>query len=128
MTSQSIVSEFNEILSSFLKQITPIVGNSYYNNFNLLSEIQPNLVIEQFLVNALPVRDKILNRDESYFLETNHGDKTDSENIMQEIFKIQTIYTQLDDDSKSNLWDIVKAMLFLGEEYIRLNQNKFVNN
>ena len=39
---------------------------------------------------------------------------------------MQNIYTQLDDASKSNVWDIFQAMLILGEDYIKLNQKKFV--
>ena len=31
---------------------------------------------------------------------------------------------QLDEISRSNLWDIFQAMLILGEDYIRLKINK----
>lgn len=118
MTSEKI-KQFNEIFDSFLIQISPLVGSTYHYQLQQIIKYNSILPIEQFLVHALPVRDKILNRDESYFTTTeNHMDKIGSEDTLNEILRLKDIYSQLDEESKSNVWDIFQAMLILGEEYI----------
>jgi hypothetical protein len=125
MASEKI-KNFNDILSSFLIQISPLVGSTYHNQFETIIKYNSILPIEQFLVHALPVREKILNRDESYFNDnTNHINKIgDDKNILNEILRLQKIYNQLDETSRSNVWDIFQAMLILGEEYITIKMGK----
>lgn len=121
MASEKI-KQFNEILSSFLIQISPLVGSTYHQQFQTIVKYNSLLPIEQFLVHALPVRDKILTRDESYFNDnTNHLEKIgDNEYVLNEILRLQNIYSQIDEESRSNVWDIFQAMLILGEEYINI--------
>ena len=124
--SKEIIKNFNLILESFLLQITPLVGSFYINKFQLIIKVNSTLPIEKFLVHALPLRDKILNRDESYFADnSNHEGKVgDDDFIINEILRLQNIYYKLDETSRSNLWDIFQAMLILGEDYIRLKVSK----
>lgn len=127
MSSEKI-KQFNEILGSFLIQISPLVGTTYHHQFQNIVTYNSLLPMEQFLVHALPVRDKIINRDETYFSNTtNHKDQIgNNENILNEILRLQNIYDQLDEISRSNVWDIFQAMLILGEEYINLNKQKYI--
>jgi len=126
MASEKI-KQFNEILSSFLIQVSPLVGSTYHQQFQTVVKYNSLLPTEQFLIHALPVRDKILNRDESYFNNTtNHIDKIgDNEYVLNEILRLTNIYSQIDEESRSNVWDIFQAMLILGEEYINI---KMKNN
>lgn len=123
----SHIQQFNEILDSFLIQVAPLVGSTYHNKFEQIIKYNSVLPIEQFLVYALPLREKILSRDETYFQNTdNHTDSIGERNdILSEILRLQNIYCKLDDRSKSNVWDIFQAMLILGEEYIKLNKHKY---
>ena len=120
------IKQFNEILSSFLVQISPLVGTTYFSQFQMIIKYNSVLPIEQFLVYALPLRDKILTRDESYFNNnTNHKDTIgNNESTLNEILRLQNIYSQLDETSRSNVWDIFQAMLILGEEYINIKFTK----
>lgn len=119
--STQIIKSFNEILDSFLIQISPLVGTTYHHQFQLIIKVNSQLPIKQFLVYALPLRDKILNRDETYFINSeNHKDQIkDNNNTLNEILKLQNVYSKLDELSRSNLWDIFQAMLILGEDYIK---------
>jgi hypothetical protein len=123
----SHIQQFNEILDSFLIQVAPLVGSTYHHKFEQIIKYNSVLPIEQFLVYALPLREKILNRDETYFQNTdNHTDTIgDRNDILSEILRLQNIYCKLDDRSKSNVWDIFQAMLILGEEYIKTNKHKY---
>lgn len=124
--SKEKIMQFNEILSSFLIQISPLVGTSYHYNFQLIVKANFGLPIEQFLVYALPLRDKILTRDESYFTNNdNHKDKIGDKIELNEIIKLQGIYSKLDSTSKTHVWDIIQALLVLGEEYLVMNKDKY---
>jgi len=121
MTTE-IVKQFNDILESFLIQISPLVGTSYHYYFKQFISYNAIMPIEQFLVYALPLREKIINRDETYFANNdNHTEMITSENALGEILRLQNIYRRLDTESQSNVWDIFQAMLHLGEEYVRIN-------
>jgi hypothetical protein len=125
--SNEKIKQFNEILDSFLIQVSPLVGTSYHHYFQQVVKANSLLPIESFLIHVLPMRDKILNRDETYFINTdNHKDKIqDDNNILNEILRLQGIYNQIDDTSKSNVWDIFQALLFLGEEYLIMNRDRY---
>lgn len=119
--SSNIIKEFNEILCSFLIQVVPIVGSTYHNNLQTVIKINSGLPIENFLFYAIECRDKIKNRDESYFLDqTVIHNNIDREDRLDEIFKLQNIYNVLDTQSKDNVWDIFQALLILGEDYIKI--------
>ena len=125
MASEKI-KNFNDIVSSFLIQLSPLVGSTYHNQFETIIKYNSILPIEQFLVHALPIREKILNRDESYFIDNINNDNkiSDDKNILNEILRLQKIYNQLDETSRSNVWDIFQAMLIIGEEYIAIKMGK----
>jgi hypothetical protein len=125
--SNEKIKQFNEILDSFLIQVSPLVGTSYHHYFQQVVKANSILPIESFLTHVLPMRDKILNRDETYFINTdNHKDKIqDDNNILNEILRLQGIYNQIDETSKSNVWDIFQALLFLGEEYLIMNRDRY---
>jgi hypothetical protein len=125
--SNNIVNQFNEILSSFLIQLSPLIGTTYNYKFEQIVKINSKTVIESFLVYALPVRDKIINKDETYF-ETNEDYKTklNSDTIsINDIINLKDIYKTLDIESKENIWDIIRALLELGDQYLILNKDKF---
>lgn len=126
-TVKDIILQFNNILSSFLIQLSPSIGTTYNHKFEQIIKINISLPIERFLVNALPLRDKILNRDETYFNNIeNHNEQINKEEvILNEILRLKNIYCNLDEQSKCNIWDIFQALLYLGEEYIILNKNKY---
>ena len=134
------VKDFNNILSSFLVQVSGLIGTTYSYHLSKVIEYNSVLPIEQFLVYAIPYRDQILNRDEAYFNQNSSDYKDDiiqkvstqineygnvininSNNmtVLDEILRLKNIYYSLDADSQKNLWDILQAMLQLSEEYFR---------
>ena len=118
--ASNIIIQFNEILTSFLVQIIPIVGSTYHSNVQTIIRFNSALPIENFLYYAIECRDKIMNRDESYFRDktivTSNVVRNDK---LDEVFKLQNIYGVLDKESKDNVWDIFQALLILGEDYIK---------
>ena len=61
-----------------------------------------------------------MNKDESYFyqIEDNAGDKIgDDEQVLTEILRLKDIYTGLDKESQSEVWNYFQALIILSEEY-----------
>ena len=134
------VKDFNNILSSFLVQVSGLIGTTYSYHLTKVIEYNAVIPIEQFLVYAIPYREQILNRDETYFNNNSSDYKDDiiqkvstqineygnvininanSIAVLDEILRLKNIYYSLDADSQKNLWDILQAMLQLSEEYFR---------
>jgi len=129
--ASNVIVQFNEILSAFLIQVVPIVGSTYYNNIQKIVKYNSALPIENFLYYAIECRDKIMSKDESYFLD-DELIKTSvvREEKLDEVFKLKNIYMYLDDTSKNNVWEIFQALLILGEDYIKIkyNNNSYEKN
>jgi hypothetical protein len=121
------VKEFNKVFKSFLKQIIPTIGKMYYYKFKLIIKCNSMMPIEQFIINVVPLREKILNRDESYFINTdNHKEHiNDDQEILSEVLRLQDIYFKLDDVSKENIWNILQALLILSEEHLQNNKERY---
>jgi len=123
--AKEIINQFNEILSSFLIQLIPLIGNKYSFKFEQIIKINSVLPIETFLVYALPLRQKILDKDETYFtgnIDTNQSIDSDEFSIT-DILQLKDIFVNLDINSKDNVWGIFNALLFVGEDYIKLKIN-----
>jgi hypothetical protein len=113
------VKMFNQILESMVIQLSPVIGTTYHNKLLLIYNTNAILPIQMFLQQALPVKDKILNRDETYFEKDEAREKlvdVDQE-YMSDILKLQDIYSKLDKNSRNNVWDIFQALLILACEY-----------
>jgi len=125
-----VIVQFNEILSSFLIQVVPIVGSTYYNNIQKIVKYNSALPIENFLYYAIECRDKIMSKDESYFLDDELiKTSVKREEKLDEVFKLKNIYMYLDDTSKNNVWEIFQALLILGEDYIKIKySNSYEKN
>ena len=118
--SKENIKQFNDIINSFLIQCSPLVGTTYQYRYSQIIKCNALLPIEQFLINVLPLRDKILNRDETYFdnNEQELNKFTGPELSLNEIIKLRGIYSKMDQESKDNSWDILQALLILAEEYL----------
>ena len=113
------VKMFNQILESMVIQLSPIIGTTYHNKLSVIFKVNAILPIKMFLQQALPVKDKILNRDETYFEKDEAREKLvdiDQE-YMSDVLRLQNIYSKLDKNSRNNVWDIFQALLVLACEY-----------
>lgn len=120
MSKVEKIKSFNEILETFLKQLSPIIGTTYHFYFQKLVKANAVMPIQQFLLEVLPFKEKIMNKDESYFyqIEDNAGDKIgDDEQVLTEILRLKDIYTGLDKESQSEVWNYFQALIILSEEY-----------
>lgn len=120
MTKSEKVKEFNQILETFLQQLSPIIGTSYHYYFQQLIKVNAIEPIKTFHVEVLPYKQRIFNKDESYFynLEENEKEKIgNDEETLSEILRLKDIYGKLDEKSKNEVWSYFQALIQLTEEY-----------
>jgi hypothetical protein len=115
----NIIKEFNEISIDFLSQTSSLVGSSYLYKFKLMTRVNSIFAIDLFIQRVLPFKNKIIEKDETFFLNKNVDD-----DYMDDVIGIKKIYHTLDMQSKENIWEIILALVYLAEERYILNNNK----
>lgn len=116
MNNKLPIVRFNNTLESLLLQLSKFTGKKYYTKFKRVRKINSSLPIKLWIENGLEYRQKIMTKDETYFLEKSINK---SNNSFQEIFEIKEIYKEIDDNSKKNLWLYLQALVILSEDYIK---------
>jgi hypothetical protein len=126
MTTE-IIKSFNSIVESFLSQMSSVVGTSYYTYFKRVIKVNSLIAIENSVQYLIPFKDKIFNKNESYFYnEENYLDtinktpissKYSGDSILSEIFRLKNIYGDLNQESRENVWSILQALVQLTIEY-----------
>jgi predicted nucleic acid-binding OB-fold protein len=119
----NIIKEFNDISIDFLTQTSSLVGSSYLYKYKLMTKINCVFAIDLFIQNVLPFKNRIVNRDETFFLNKS------VDNYMDDVIGIKNIYHTLDKQSRNNIWEIVLALIYLAEErYIMINNKSHLMN
>ena len=116
------VKQFNTLMETFLGQISPLVGTSYRHYYEKVVKANAIMPIQQFYLYVEPYKQKIKNKDESYFKNTgNFEEHISGDSVFQEIIRLTNIYDKLDDMSKEQMWMYFQAMFVLSEEYYKLS-------
>ena len=124
MTKVEKIKSFNEILETFLQQLSPIVGTTYHFYFKQLIKVNSTMPIKAFLVEVTPYREKIFNKDESYFMDIEENaadDRVNDDEVLTEILRLKDIYSKLDDKSRSEVWNYFQALIVISDEYKSLS-------
>ena len=124
MTKVEKIKSFNEILETFLQQLSPIVGTTYHYYFKQLIKVNSTMPIKTFLVEVSPYKEKIFNKDESYFLnieDNSKDDRVNDDEVLSEILRLKDIYSKLDNQSRSEVWNYFQALIVISEEYVSLS-------
>jgi hypothetical protein len=116
-----IIKKFNEISIDFLTQTTNLVGKTYLYKYKLMHKVNKIYAIDMFIQKILPFKNKILDKDETFFI--NKDIDSDYSNYMEDFICMKEIYNKMDKESKENIWDIVLALVFLAEERYNLKYN-----
>ena len=131
------IKTFNSIIESFLLQTSELVGTTYYTYFKKVVKVNSLIAIENGIRFMLPHKEKIFNKDESYFtddstivdklnvLDVKTKASYSNEEILSEIFRLKDIYYKLDVDSKDNVWNILQALTQLTIEYCDIKEIKY---
>ncbi|ADO67134.1 hypothetical protein crov101 [Cafeteria roenbergensis virus] len=118
-----IVKDFNCLVEALIQQTAPLTGNAYHRLFKNLIRINSLLPIQTFNQYALEWKTHIENKNESFFLKEDIIKSTTGDtDVLQKIFQLQGVWKNLDNNSKENLWEMMGALLTLGENYQQLKR------
>ena len=121
---KQIILNFNEIILDLLKQTIDILGNSYLFYYKKMIKIDSLKPINTFIKYGLPYKHLVTSRDPTYFYDekniiNNMEDDDERDYYFTEIVKLKSIYINVDDTSKKNLWEILDALILLSEKFIK---------
>lgn len=122
MASQ-IIKDFNTLLEALIQQVAPLTGNSYHLLYKNLIKINALMPIQTFAEYGTIWKQQIESRDESFFLDSNTmataaiDSGNDNQVFLNNIFRLQGIWSSLDSVSKDNLWEMIYALYTLSEQY-----------
>ncbi len=128
MSKTSIIKKFNKVLQSLLKQLSSFIGTTYYYKFKNLIKINSIMPINFWINNGLKHKDKIMAKEESYFLNYDYNydiiKKTNDEIKLSDILRLKGIYNKIDNKSKENIWLYLQVFVQLAEQYNDLTSSK----
>lgn len=124
MNKSDYIKKFNNLVTSLLSQLSPIIGSKHYRNYNLFIKVNSMIGLNHFLEYMYPLKNKIIKKDESYFISCELPDEFKKDKIiLDEILRLKDIYYQVDNKSKESLWIYLQSMLGIAEEYYILINN-----
>lgn len=128
----SIVTKFYNNINNFLDDIMKIYPD-YTNKIKLVKEklsLLPNkkIIIDNFVLHALPHRNEIMNKDEHFFLNLynekgneaiDNMDEDDqiSKNFLKSL-NVLELRDQLTSQNKEVIWTYLRVFCVLAERYI----------
>ena len=120
----SIKSIFIKQIDNFMNELTTIFPNSkdillLSEKYNLIRNINSNLIIEYFILYIYPHKNIINNEDDSFFLEGGGQDELKDKSGLKFRDNIKTLWkNEMSDENKEIIWKYFKIFMLLSEKYI----------
>ena len=91
----------------------------------LIKDIDGKLIITYFIQFVYPHKQKILNQDDTYFLEGGGQEQVKGSNELKLVDNIKNLWlNEMSDENKQIMWKYFKLFVVLCEKYIVENMNK----
>lgn len=137
----SNLGRFNTQLENMLNELIKTFPNFmdikiFKEKFLLAKSTNPQLILLIFLKYAYPFKQKVLDKDEAFFLSDNLTDQitnnkdiqkdgnVDSEYILTKALNIKELWHQMDSQQKDVLWTYFKVLMVLCERYVNESVKK----
>lgn len=114
---------FNDLANQLAHIIVALAPHSilatYKSEFDKLIVNKSNVIIDQFVLKALPYKSQIMNGDDDFFLQKNYKELGDNGNsdFVGNIFEFKTLWTKLDANNKDNIKLYMKLLCTISDEY-----------
>lgn len=98
----------------------------FLTGFGLVRQNSPEFIMAQFIKNVYPYKDKIMARDESYFLddktaiENQVKEKSGQEDLVGKVLNLKEIWkTRLSVENKEIVWKYLHVLIVLSERWFQ---------
>lgn len=129
----SILGAFNNVLTDFIDDCILVFPEDrdfkvYKKGVNMLVKVNPKKVLTVFTEYTTIYREKILVKDEAFFLDNNNytevvsskvenSDKYSESDIFNIINKIKGYWIELNDSNKTKIWDYLILLINISDKY-----------
>lgn len=135
MKFEEIVNNFNIQLEELFNVIETIYTDENIKRYKLMIKtvIKLNAIklIEQYIIHALPFAELIYKKDESFFYNQTVDEirekigqtklrKEMHESSVAEIFKLKSVWSTLEYETKDIVWEYFQLLTFYAQEYFKL--------
>jgi len=108
------VSAWNDMMDKFLNELRETFPEEkaikkYQTSFDLLRKSNPRKCVEAYMMEAGKVQDKIMNKDESYFL-----DSSNNSGVISELNISKHWTPELSNNTKEAIWQYLQTLYILG--------------
>jgi hypothetical protein len=134
--SESNLGRFNSQLENMLNDLSSVFPDFidikvFREKYYLARSSNPRMIILTFLKYIYPYKDKIVNKDEQFFLSdnltkniTNNSDlqkdvNADNEFILTKALNLKTLWLDMNEQQKNTLWTYFKVLIVLSERYVK---------
>jgi hypothetical protein len=114
------LSKFNEQLLNFVQEMCNLFPedkklSTFYCTLELMRKANPREIMNQFKEYVYPFKDKLLSRDDSFFLNNNFSDKVVDSNSISEMLRMKEIWSsnRLTKNDKDCIWNYFKVFIYL---------------
>lgn len=120
----TLLTAFNTQLSTFIDELIILTNDNdfkvFKNAFLLLKRTNPRQVSVFFTKYVQDFKQKILDKDETFFLDNNYETVTkdiesSEENILMTINKLKNYWKDLSESNKENIWKYLSNLIKLND-------------
>lgn len=127
------LTKFNNTISQFIENLSEVVHNQFpewsshlnmaKERFDMLRKVNPRVIMEAYLIYVYPYKERIMNRDEKYFLEHDYAKEISESGIEQadlvDVLHIKRIWVDFENEQiKDTIWKYFQVLVLLSERYI----------
>jgi hypothetical protein len=126
----SVKQIFLQQTDNFINEICTIFSNNneiliFREKYNLIKSINSKLIIEYFIEFILPLKNKIMECDESFFLEGGGQEELKDTSGLKFRDNITKLWiNEMSTENKDIIWKYFKIFIILCEKYIVENMSK----
>ena len=126
----SVKSVFLKQLDNFINELCTIFPKSkdislFADKYNLIRSVNSGLIIDYFTLYIYPHKNKINNKDESFFLEGGGQDEIKDTSGLKFRDNIKTLWiNEMSDENKEIIWKYFNIFILLCEKYLIENMSK----
>jgi len=109
------ISAWNDMMTQFISELLSTFPEEksikkYQTSFDLLRKSNPRKCIEGYMAEVTPVQDKIMSKDESFFLDSN----SNTSELIRDLNIAKYWTPELSQNTKDAIWQYLQTLYILG--------------
>ena len=109
------ISAWNDMMIQFINELRSTFPEEksikkYQTSFDLLKKTNPRKCVEGYMAEVTPVQDKIMSKDESFFLDSN----SNTSELIRDLNIAKYWTSDLSQNTKDAIWQYLQTLYILG--------------